>query len=470
MWIRGRAVTEAATAHDETNREASDLYGLTPDLLRAILEALDQEDLIRLEALVVPLHAADTADLLEQITGAQRGLVMEALRPDIDPDIIAYLDEATLDDVREQLGMSEFSRLLGELDTDDVIDVISELDDEWQDELLAAVPDADRRIVQEGLSYPDDSAGRLMRRDVVALPMFWNVGQTIDYLRGAADLPEAFYAVFVVDPGHKPIGMIELRDILRSKREVKLQELVDGEPTTVHAATDQEEVSYLFQQYGLTEVAVVSGDGRMLGTISFEDMVEVMSEESEEDVLRLGGVVETDLHDTVVQTTRKRFLWLVVNLGTAVLASMVIGIFEGTIREIVALAVLMPIVASMGGNAGTQAMTVAVRALATKDLTRANAFRVITKEIFVGLLNGVLFAVLMGIVAWLWFQDPVLGGVIAMAMVVNLLVAGVSGALIPIVLDRFNVDPAVAASVFLTTVTDVIGFFVFLALGKALLL
>ncbi|MBT5435535.1 MAG: magnesium transporter [Rhodospirillaceae bacterium] len=463
-------MSEVSSAHDDPTREVQDLYGLTPDLLRAILEALDQEDLVRLEALVVPLHAADSADLLEQITGAQRSLVIETLRPDIDPEILAHLEDWALEDVRERIGVGEFARLVGELDTDDAVDIIGELDDALQQEVLAAVPAAERHIVQEGLSFPDDSAGRLMRRDVVALPMFWNVGQTIDYLRHAADLPGEFYAVFVVDPGHKPLGMIALSAILCSKREVKLQSLVDGEPATVLGDTDQEDVSYLFQQYGLSEVAVVDDHGRLVGTITFDDMVGVMNEESEEDVLRLGGVAETDLHASVFETTRKRFLWLLINLGTAVMASLVIGVFQGTIQQIVALAVLMPIVASMGGNAGTQAMTVAVRALATKDLTRANALRVIAKEIMVGLLNGILFAVLMGLVAWLWFHDPKLGLVIGLAMTANLLVAGMSGALIPLLLDRFNIDPAVAAGVFLTTVTDVVGFFVFLALGAVILL
>ena len=463
-------MTETAPVRDDAAREAHDLYGLTPDLLRAILEALDREDAIRLEALVVPLHAADIADLLEQIAGPQRGLVIEALRPDIDPDVLAHLDEPLLSDVRERLGMGEFSRLVGALDADDAVEVIGGLDDGLREEVLAAVPAADRCAVQEGLGFPDDSAGRLMRRDVVAAPMFWNVGQTIDHLRSATDLPDEFYAVFAVDPGHKPLGMIGLGAILRSGREVGLGTLVDGEPVTVRADTDQEEVSYLFQQYGLSEVAVVDGAGRLLGAIAFDDMVDVMSEESEEDVLRLGGVAGTDLHDTIARTTRKRFLWLLVNLATAVLASVVIGAFEGAIQQIVALAVLMPIVASMGGNAGTQAMTVAVRALATKDLTRANAARVIVKEIVVGLLNGLLLAVVMGVAAWLWFRDPALGGVIALAMVANLLVAGMSGALIPLALDRFKVDPAVAAGVVLTTVTDVVGFFAFLALGAALLL
>lgn len=380
---------------DTSQQAAHDLYGLNPDLLRAIIDAVNAEDLVRLEALVVPPHAADKADLLEQIGSAQRRIVIEALGPDIDAEILPVLD-----DMRKELGLDTFARLVGKLESDDVVDVISDLDDPVRREVLEAVPAPERRAVEQGLTFPEDSAGRLMRRDVVALPAFWNVGQTIDYLRGAGDLPDEFYAVFVVDPGHRPLGVIALATLIRSGRQVRLTSLVEGEPLTVRADTDQEEVSWLFQQYGLSEVAVVDGNDRLLGTITFDDVVDVLSEESEEDVLRLGGVVATDLNQGVIDTTRKRFWWLFINLGTAVMASMVIGIFEGTIKEIVALAVLMPIVASMGGNTGTQTMTVVVWALATRDLTRANGLRVIAKEILVGTLNGILFAAITGLVAW----------------------------------------------------------------------
>ena len=449
----------------EPSPVAQDLYGLTPELLRAIIDAVDAEDLVRLEALVVPLHAADKADLLEQMGAAQRRSVIEVLGPGIDAEILPDLDDAVLGDVRKELGVETFGRLVGRLSSDDAIEVVGDLDEAVRREVLEAVPASERRVVEQGLTFPEDSAGRLMRRDVVALPAFWNVGQTIDHLRSARDLPDEFYAVFIVDPGHRPRGAIPLATLIRSDREVGLTSLVDGEPWTVKTDTDREEVCWLLQQYGLSEVAVVDGNDRLLGTITFDDMVNVLSEESEEDVLRLAGLTGTDLNQGVIDTTRKRFLWLFINLATAVMASMVIGIFEGTIREIVALAVLMPIVASMGGNAGTQTMTVVVRALATRDLTRANGVRVIAKEILVGTVNGTLFACITGLVAWMWFHSPMLGAVIAMAMVANLAVAGFIGAATPLVLDRLGIDPAVAASVFLTTVTDVMGFFVFLALG-----
>jgi magnesium transporter len=460
---------------DQTNPDAGqggqDLYGLTPDLLSAILEALSENDDVRLEALVVPLHAADLADLLEQITSQQRRQVLDVLKPDVDAEVLAYLGEAVLDDVHEILGTGNFAHLVQQLETDDAVDVLEDLDHEVQTEVLAAVPFASRREVEEGLTFPEDSAGRLMRRDVVAVPMFWNIGQTIDYLRASDDLPEDFYEIFIVDPHHRPLGSVPISRILRNKRDVLLESLVeDDEPTTVSATMDQEEVAYIFQQYGLSEMAVTDADGRLLGAITFDDVVDVIGEETEEDVLRLGGVVETDLNDEIITTARKRFLWLFVNLGTAILASSVIGVFEGTLEKIVALAILMPIVASMGGNAGTQTMTVAVRAIATRDLTRANALRVVGKEVVVGLLNGLLFAVVIGFVAWQWFELPLLGVVIGIAMVVNLLIAGLAGALIPLTLQHFKIDPAVAAGVFLTTVTDVVGFFVFLALGAAILL
>ena len=485
-------MTEIAPARDDATRRAHDLYRLTPDLLRAILEALDREDAARLEALIVPLHAADIADLLEQISGPRRDLAIEALGSDIDPDVLTHLDEPLLSDVRERLGAGEFSRLVGELDARRAVGAIGGLDDRLRGEALAAVSDEDRPVVEEGLGFPENSAGRLMRRDAVAAPAFWSVGRTprgrrkisrgvaapafwsvgrtIDHLRSAPNLPDEFHAVFAVDPERKPVGAIAPSAILRAGREVRLRALIDGEPAAVRADTDREDVSYLFRQYGLSEVAVVDDDGRFLGAVAFDDMVDAISEESEEDVLRLGGVAGTDLHDTIARTAGKRFPWLLVNLATAVLASVVIGLFEDALQRIVALAVLMPIVASMGGNAGTQTMTVAVRALATKDLTRANARRTVVKEIAVGLSNGLLLAVLMGLLAWLWFRDPALGGVIALAMVANLAVAGMAGALVPLALDRLRVDPAVAAGVVLTTVTDVVGFFAFLALGAALLL
>jgi len=309
-----------------------------------------------------------------------------------------------------------------------------------------------------------------MQREVVVVPSAWTIGETIDYMRAAEDLPDDFYDLYIVNPKHHPIGFIPLSRALRTRRPVRLTEIMNTDMKTVPLDMDQEEVAYLFRQYGLVSAPVVDDAGRLVGVITVDDIVHVIGEEVEEDIMKLAGVQEGDLYSAMLDTTRSRFPWLVVNLATAVAASLVIGLFEGTIQQVVALAVLMPIVASMGGNAGTQTLTVAVRAIAMKDLTEATARRFVGKEILVGAVNGILFAALTGIVAWLWFGQPAIGLVIAAAMVVNMIVAGLSGTLIPLGLERLGVDPAIASSVFLTTVTDIVGFFAFLGLAAAVLL
>ena len=449
---------------------STDLYGLTPELTRAIQEALEADDLDRVEALVVPLHAADMADLLEIVTADERRLVVDALRPQFDPDILAELDETVRDEVVEQLSTNELAAAVAQLDTDDAVYLIEDLDEAEKQAILAAVPEADRVAVEEGLAFPENSAGRLMQRDLVAVPVYWTIGQTIDFLRSADDLPDEFYDIFVVDARHVPTGYVPLSRAMRTRRPVLVREIMEPDLRTIPADMDQEDVAYLFHQYGLVSAPVVDDSGRLIGVVTVDDVVGVIDEEAEEDIMRLGGVSETDLHEPAWRTTRRRFAWLLVNLGTAIVASTVIWQFDATIEQMVALAVLMPIVASMGGNAGTQTLTVTVRALATKDVTPANAMRLVGKEGAVGLANGVLFAVITGAVAVAWFGDPVLGGVIALAMVVNMVVAGFAGILIPLGLDRIGVDPAVAATVLLTTITDVVGFFGFLGLAALLLL
>jgi len=303
------------------------------------------------------------------------------------------------------------------------------------------------------------------------VPAYWSVGQVIDYCRETQNLPDEFYEIFIIDPHHQPIGRVALNRLMRTRRPVLMQEIMEARATTIPVDLDQEEVAFLFQQYRLASAPVIDGAGRLVGVITFDDAAAVQEEEAEEDFMRLSGVSsETDLSDTALRTTRTRARWLLVNLGTAILASMVIALFDATIEQIVALAVLMPIVASMGGNAGTQTLTVAVRALATRELTAANALRVVGKEFVVGGLNGVLFAILVGVVAAIWFSAPTLGIVIASAMVINMLVAGLAGTLIPLGLQRASIDPAVSATVFLTTITDVVGFFVFLGLAALFLL
>ena len=450
--------------------DAQDLYGLTPGLIRVIREALEDEDLARVEALVVPLHAADMADLLEMVSADERRLIVDVLRPDFDPDILAELEEVVRDEIVGQLDTHEIAAAFAQLDSDDALYLIEDLDDDERREVLDAVPAADRAWAEQSLSYPENSAGRLMQRELVSIPAYWTVGQTIDYLRSTEGLPDEFYDLYVVDPGHVPAGYVPLSRAMRTRRPVLMSDIMDPEPRTIQADLDQEDVAYMFEQYDLVSAPVVDDAGRLIGVITVDDVVEVIGEEAEEDIMRLGGVIETDLHEPAWRTTRRRFVWLLVNLATAVLASMVIGLFDASIEQMVALAVLMPIVASMGGNAGTQTLTVTVRALATKDVTPANTLRLIGKEGVVGFANGILFAVITGAVALVWFGQPMLGGVIAAAMVVNMVVAGLSGILIPLGLDRVGVDPAIAATVFLTTVTDIVGFFVFLGLAALVLL
>jgi len=424
------------------------------------------------------LHPADAADLLERLGADERARVVEILRSEFDSEILSELDETVRDHVVECLGVENVAVVIVGMDSDDALEVVEELDEDEQQQVLDAIPVGDRTLIEEGLSYPEDSAGRLMQREVVTIPTFWNVGETIDFLRKSADrddgegeneLPTQFYDLFVVDPSHKPVGTIPLSRILRTRRPVSVTDIMETEMKLLPVTTDQEDVAFVFRQRDLVSAPVVDDGGRLVGAVTIDDVVDVIDEEHEEDIMLLGGVKEDDLYDATLDTTRARFMWLLINLGTAILASIVIGLFDATLEQMVALAVLMPIVASMGGNAGTQSLTVAVRALAMKELTSTNAVRVIGKEALVGVFNGILFAVLIGIVVWLWFGSVGLGVVIGLAMIVNMFVAGLAGTTIPLALDRMGIDPAVASSVFLTTLTDVVGFFVFLGLAALLL-
>jgi magnesium transporter len=364
--------------------------------------------------------------------------------------------------------------VITEMESDEAVQVLEDMETAERNEVLSEVPVEEREDIEIGLAYPEDSAGRRMQTELVSVGTDWTVGRTIDFLREEEDLPEEFFDLFVVDDAEKPVGVISLSQILRSPRETLMQEIVDETQVIVPAEMLQEEVALLFEKYDLTTAGVVDGMGKLIGMITVDDVMEVAREEFEEDVLLLGGVGEETVDDTVVQASLKRFTWLLVNLGTAILASLVIGLFDGTLEEMVALAILMPIVASMGGNAGTQTLTITVRALATKELTAYNAFRTFRKEFAVGLLNGIVFALLAGVVVVLWFNQLdnryLLGGIIAGAMIINMVVAGVSGVVLPLILDRLGIDPAVASGVFVTTVTDVIGFFAFLGLATVILL
>jgi magnesium transporter len=457
--------------HPETTPEvAEEHHGLTHERVQAITDALDSGDTDQVKDLVEGLHSADISDLIEQITPDHRGQLIDATRGLLDPEYLVDLEEDILDHVVDQLGTAEVAAAVAELDVDDAVDVIEDLDEDEQREVLQAVPEEERGHIEQALAYPEDSAGRLMQRDLIAVPSFWTIGQMIDYLRDSEDLPEDFYEIFVVDPGHRPIGSIPLNKAMRTKRPVLLSDVMENEPVFIQVETDQEDVAFKFQQYDLTSAPVIDDSGRLVGVIMHDDVVDVIHEEAEEDIMHLAGLSEGNIYSTVLNTSRRRFSWLLINLITAAFASAVIAQFDAAIEKIVALAILMPIVASMGGNAGTQTMTVAVRALATRELTETNARRFISKELLVGVANGIIFAVLAGVLAGAWFQDQALGGVIAAAMVINMIVAGLGGVLVPLGFGRLGIDPAIAASVFVTTITDVIGFLAFLGLAATFLI
>ncbi|SLN40637.1 magnesium transporter [Oceanibacterium hippocampi] len=463
-------MSETPTVDAEVRPEAEDQSETFDRMMREVSDLLERHDMAGLVDYVQELHSADIADLIEQLHSDERATFIAATRGILDAEVFIHLDEIVRDEVLEYLRPEELAAVVSELDTDDAVYLIEDMDEADQREVLAAVTPEDRAALEEGLGYGEDTAGRLMQRDLISVPEFWTIGQTIDYLRETDDLPDEFYEIFVVDPRHRPIGSVPLNRAMRSKRPVRISEIMEAEPRIIPVDMDQEEVAYIFKQYRLTSAPVVDATGRLIGVITVDDVVEIIEEEAGEDILRLAGVADDDLFDTVLSTTRTRFTWLLVNLGTAVLASIVIGLFDATMEQVIALAVLMPIVASMGGNAGTQTLTVTVRAIATRDLTSANALRLLNKEFLISLINGVLFAVLVGLVAWAWFGVPLLGGVIALAMIINMVIAGISGMLVPMALDRLNIDPAIASSVFVTTITDIVGFFAFLGLAALVLL
>ncbi|WP_299964261.1 magnesium transporter [uncultured Roseobacter sp.] len=452
--------------------DEDDAYLLGPKAIAAILYAVDIDDSAKLTELMAPLHAADIADLLEQINPFDRSRLIRLYGREFDGEILSELDEAIREEVIAVLAPQVLNQAIRDMDSDDVVDLVEDLEDHQQEAILKALPDTDRVAVEQALSYPEYSAGRLMQREVVMAPEHWTVGTAIDHLRSTpeAQLPDQFYHIVLVDPRLHPIGNVTLGKLMRSKREVRLKDIQEETFQIIPATQDESDVAYAFNQYHLISAPVVDDEDRLIGVITIDDAMAVLDEEHEEDILRLAGVGEGSLSDRVIETTKQRLPWLAVNLVTAIAASLVIAQFEVAIAQIVALAVLMPIVASMGGNAGTQSLTVAVRAIATKDLTGANVWRVIRREVLVGLINGVIFAVVMGVVGLIWFGSPALGYVIAAAMVINLVVAGLAGTVIPVILDRVGVDPALASGAFVTTVTDVVGFFAFLGLAVIVLL
>jgi magnesium transporter len=445
-------------------------YKLERSVISAVRAALSEMDTNAIDAALDPLHPADIADLLEQISSGERRALLGLWSMGIDGEVLSELDENLREEVIGYLPEGVLSEAVREMDSDDVVDLVEDLEDHHQERILGALKDVDRVAVELALSYPEYSAGRLMQRELVVAPEHWSVGQAIDFLRRDDNLPEQFYHIILVDPAYHPTGYVTLGKLLGSPRAVKLMSIMEDSFRTIPVTQPEEDVAYAFNQYHLISAPVVDEDERLVGVITIDDAMVVLDDEAEEDILRLAGVSgEESLSDRTLETVRQRLPWLGVNLFTAILASIVISQFEAILAQIVALAVLMPIVASMGGNAGTQSLTVAVRAIATKDLTGSNVWRVVRREAFAGLLNGMIFAVVMGVVGLIWFGTPMLAVVIAVAMVVNMVVAALAGILIPVGLEKLGVDPALASGAFVTTVTDVVGFFAFLGLAALLL-
>lgn len=453
---------------------------LTDAFVKAVTDAVENDDVPAASALVEELHPADFADLLGLLHEEDREKLIHFLDGALAPEVLAELDADIRESVVLAMRPEKVAQAVADLDTDDAAFLLEDLDEEKRAEILAELPAPERLALHAALDYEEESAGRLMQREVFAAPAYWTVGQIIDLLRGSDDLPDRFYEVFVVDPSFKPIGAVPLSTLLKTPRDKQIASIMsEGELRLIPVDMDQEEVAYLFEQYNLISAPVVDESERLVGMITVDDVVEIVHEETHEDMLALGGVeADAGLSDTVLETVRSRFSWLAINMGTASLAALVISIFDVAIAQIVALAVLMPIVASMGGNAAIQTLTVAVRSIATKDLTAANAARIIWREAIVGGVNGILLALIMGTLAGIWYlfrtgsieESLQLGFVLGSAMTVNLLAAGLAGILVPLGLQRVGADPAVASAVFVTTITDVIGFFVFLGLAALVML
>ncbi len=449
----------------ETNLDEDDR--LRPEFVSAVLDAVDEGDRDAARALVEPLHPADIADLLELTPSERRADVSAALGDLVSAEVLSELNDYVRDAVVEALAPQQLADLAAELDTDDAVAIIQDLDEEDQQAVLEAMEPEDRAAIESALAYDEETAGRLMQRDLVAVPEHWTVGQTIDYLRETIDLTSDFWEIFVVDAGHRPIGTCQLSWVLRCPRDIAMTDLMKREQTLIPVDMDQEEVALRFQKYALISAAVVDESNRLVGMITVDDVVHIIQQEAGEDILRLSGAGDGDINEPVMDSYKARVRWLLSNLLTALVASTIISYFEGTIEKMVALATLMPIVAGVGGNAGSQTMTVTVRALATNQITGSNTRRTILRELRVALMNGATVAVVLGIGVGIVFGNVSLGGVIAAAIMTNILTAGLAGASVPLIFDRFNIDPAVASSIFVTMITDSMGFFAFLGLATA---
>ena len=453
---------------DLGSKDAS--YVIDKQKMAIVLSALASGNRVDLTEVLEPLHPADIADIIEQLNTTDRARFIRLYDTEFYGDILSEIDEHIREEVIAELKPDVLAEAVRDLESDDVVDIVEDLEEEQKETILEALDEGDRVAVQSLLSYPEQSAGRLMQREVVMAPEHWSVGMAIDFLRNDANLPEQFYHIVLVDPRLHPVGNVSLGKLMSSKRSVLLKEIIEDVFQVIPADQDEADVAYAFNQYHLISAPVVDMENRVVGVITIDDAMVVLDEELEEDIMLLAGVGDSSVSDTIIETVRGRLPWLAVNLVTAILASIVIAQFEATIAQFVALAILMPIIASMGGNAATQSLTVAVRAIATKDISSTNIGRVIRREIGVGILTGLIFAVSMGLIGVFWFGTAMLGVVIAISMLINLVVANLAGTTIPVILEKLGIDPALASGAFVTTVTDVVGFFAFLSIAGILLL
>jgi len=412
------------------------------------------------------LHESDVANLIENLSNETRTKLIELEEFNINPDIFIELNESVQSEVLQILSTESIINIIKRLESDDSIKILENLEKEKKDTILDKLPPKNKFLLEEGLSYPEDSAARIMQREFTAVPSNWSVGQTIDYLRENKDLPKEFLEIFIVDNDFKPVGTVPSSRVLRTSRDSKMNSIMAEMPVLISVNMDKEEVGHTFESYNLVSAGVVNKDNKLVGMITADDVVTVVQEEAEEDALRLAGVGDEEITDGVLKKTKRRFSWLLLNLFTAIIASIVIGFFQEDIEKVVALAVLMPIVASMGGNAGMQTLAVTVRAIAKKEISSGNFLKIVTKEFVIGILNGVIFAIIAGVIVQFWFEQMDLSILIAVSMILNMIVAGLFGILVPVSLKKMNIDPALASSVFVTTITDVIGFLSFLGLGS----
>ena len=445
-------------------------FDFNKNFITIFSDKINNSDIQFINQTLKDLHPSDVANLIENLSYDTRVKLIEIESFNIAPEIFIELNESIQGEVLKLLSINSIANIIKRLESDDAVSILENVEIDKKNLILDKLPPKDRFLLEEGLSYPEDSAARIMQREFTAIPSDWTVGQTIDYLRESNDLPQEFLEIFIVDNDFKPIGIVPSSRVLRTPREFKMNSIMREMPVLISVNMDKEEVGHTFENYNLVSAGVVNKNNKLVGMITADDVVTVVQEEAEEDVLRLAGVGDEEITDTVFVKTKRRFNWLLINLATALLASWVISIFGAEIEKVVALAFLMPIVASMGGNAGMQTLAVTIRAIATKELSSSNINQIIGKEFFIGVLNGIIFAVITAVVVHLWFKQIDLSIIIAASMVLNMIVAGLFGILIPVTLKKMNIDPALASSVFVTTVTDVIGFLSFLGIGSLMFL